>query len=194
MKRGYIKKTPANVMPPALRAEVAANPEICAFGTPELQIRFGSCEGRDTNEHAIIVAGKKVQRFWAIIKCCAKHHGVDFHQDAHTEAPKRAREWVALNRASDEDLMEFPKANLIKLRAIRNGEFGKYVPPPVPYKPQVPDVTVTAANVREVFEGAAKKLRSVPRPYDEFEREVRAYARTNGCSEEEARATLALIA
>lgn len=182
MKRGYIKKTPANVMPPALRAEVVANPEICAFGTTKLQARFGTCEGRDTNEHAIIVAGKKVQRFWAIIKCCAKHHGVDFHQDAHMEAPKRAREWVALNRATDEDLMEFPKAGLIRLREIRNGEFGEYVPPPVPDRP-VKQVVIFAPR-------AAGKRTQI----SEFEREVRAYARTNGCSEEEARETLMEIA
>lgn len=64
------------------------------------------CEGRITREHAIIIAGKKCQKEWAIIPCCARGHGVDQFQDAGGQIPKDMREWCALNRATDKDIQE----------------------------------------------------------------------------------------
>lgn len=115
------------VMSPALRREISADPEYLRCGL--LDIHGHVCGGRVTRSHDCFVAGKKVQRKWAIPPLCAKGHGVDQYQDAHTEESPRLRLWVALNRASDSDLMEFPKAALIQERERLNREFGEYVPP-----------------------------------------------------------------
>lgn len=114
------------VMSQKLRKEVEADPEydICAFLST--QGTFGPCGGRVTREHAIIYANKKVQKKWAIIPCCARHHGVDEYQDAHTEVPKDARVCVALNRATDEELLEYPRANFISMRVRLNKKYGAF--------------------------------------------------------------------
>lgn len=65
-----------------------------------------TCEGRITREHAIIIAGKKVQKEWAIIPLCAKGHGVDQFQDSNEMVPKSMREWVAFNTVTNRDLLD----------------------------------------------------------------------------------------
>lgn len=92
---------------------------------------IGECSGRITREHAVIFAGKKIQKAWAIIPLCAKHHGVDHYQDAHTEAPKNMRVWVALNRATEEDLAPYGRAGYCTERDLLNARFGAYLPPPI---------------------------------------------------------------
>ena len=197
LKRSPMRRTPANVMPASLRASVGANPEYlrCAIDTPEYVKRWGKCEGRITREHAIINAGKKLQEEWAIPPFCAKHHGVDFHQDCHMEAPKRVREWVALNRATDEELLKYPKSGYIKLRELRNREFGEYVMPPIPqshnginYSKVIVDEAMNM--IVDNISLASKKPFVRLTKEEEFEREVRAYARTNRISVAEARETL----
>lgn len=124
MKRG------GSVMSPEVRKDVSADPEYTRCGIPDA---FGPHGGRVTREHSLIHAGKKIQEKWAIIPCCAAHHGVDSYQDAPTEAAKEIRVWVALNRATDEDLIRFSKAiNYIRMRAYLNDKYGIYVPPPIP--------------------------------------------------------------
>lgn len=120
------------VMRPKLRKELGTDPEYsrCAFGGYESLV--GECGGRITREHAVIYAGKKVQERWAIIPCCARHHGVDHYQDAHTEAPKELRLWVALNRATEDELAGYARADLLRKRELMNARIGKYVPPPIP--------------------------------------------------------------
>lgn len=119
-------------MSPALRRDIEGDAEYRRCGL--LNIHGHICGGRITRSHDVFVAGKKVQRKWAIPPLCAKGHGVDHYQDAHTEESPRLRLWVALNRATDEELMEYPKARLIEERERLNKEFGVYVPPPIPYE------------------------------------------------------------
>lgn len=160
-------------MPPELREEIGNDPEYsrCAL----LGLQFGPCGGRITREHALIHAGKKIQEHFAIIPCCAAHHGVDFFQDAPTEAPKEVRIWVALNRATDEDLYRFSKAiNYQREKARLNEKFGTYTPPPIPDKP-IPQKPSPMRPRRKV------------EPVDELEREVRSFARANGVPVETAR-------
>lgn len=167
-------------MSPELRAEINADPEYsrCAVDLPMYVPLYGACEGRITREHAIIQAGSKLQRKWAIPPFCAKHHGVDQFQDGHMEVPKRVREWVAFNRATDEELMEFPKSNYIREKELRNREFGEYVFPPI-------------LNHLPVLTAPPFRIARKPREkVDEMELEARRYSRTNGCSLEEARETL----
>lgn len=53
-------------------------------------------------EHAMVYAGKKVNKKWAIIPLCwLVHRG--------GKLDKRINEWIALNRATEEDLAEYPK-------------------------------------------------------------------------------------
>jgi hypothetical protein len=126
-------KRTASVMPPALRAEITADPEYLRCGLATYQHIFGSCGGRVTREHAIIFAGSKVQKKWAIPPCCAAHHGVDEYQDAGTEASKEVRVWMAVNRATDEELLEVSKAvDYIRMRSVLNAKYGVYVLPPIP--------------------------------------------------------------
>lgn len=97
------------------------------------------CDGRITREHAIIIGGKKCQKEWAVIPCCASGHGVDQFQDAGTAVPKDMREWVALNRATNKDLQEacgeemykeispLSKTTLyVQRRKFLNAKYGKY--------------------------------------------------------------------
>lgn len=164
-------------MAPELREEIGNDPEYsrCAL----LGLQFGPCEGRVTREHAFIYKGSKIQEKWAIIPCCAAHHGVDFFQDAPTEAPKEVREWVALNRATDEDLSRFNRAvpSYFFQKNRLNEKFGTCVPPPVPNSP----IVQKAPPLRPRAKSA---------PLDEFEREARLFARDNGCSVDAARLML----
>lgn len=176
MQRSPMKRTPANVMPPSLRKEINEDPEYtrCGLTLPH------RCEGRITREHAIRFAGRKVQRKWAIPPLCAAGHGVDEYQDAGTEVPKDMREWMAYNRATDEELMEFPKGNYIRERERLNKKYGPYVPPPIPERDGRIDFGHTATVRRFITRS----------PEDAFEREVRAFARANGMPLDEARAFL----
>lgn len=173
MKRTNNMKRGGSVMSKSLREEVGIDPEYSRCALQGLQ--FGACGGRVTREHSLIHAERKIQERWAIIPCCAAHHGVDFFQDAPTEAPKDVRVWVALNRATDDELRPFSRViNYIRERARLNEKFGVYVPPPIPAFAEAP-----------VLAPLRKRA-----PVDAFEREVRAYARDTGCSLEESRETL----
>lgn len=125
-------KSSKTVIPLNLRKEMESDPfyKICAL--------FGqgnhTCEGRITWEHAIIYAGQKIQKKWAIIPLCAKGHDVDEFQDSHS-LNKEMNHWVALNRATQEELEEYTKPNFMlnkvdyfKEREILNRKYGKYEP------------------------------------------------------------------
>lgn len=84
------------------------------------------CGGRITMEHALIYAGRQIQKKWAIIPVCAAGQEVDHYQDAHT-MNKELNVWIALNFASDIDLAEFPRANYSILRDRLNKKYGVYI-------------------------------------------------------------------
>jgi hypothetical protein len=91
------------------------------------------CGGRLTREHALIYANKQVDAKFAIISCCARGQEVDQYQDAHT-MDKNLNVWVALNRATDEELHGISKViNYFRLRDQLNQIYGEYIAPtPVP--------------------------------------------------------------
>lgn len=85
------------------------------------------CDGRITLEHALTFAGKQIQLKWAILAICARGHEVDQFQDAHTMV-KEMHVWVALNRATDEDLRIISKAeDYIRTRERLNRKYGSWV-------------------------------------------------------------------
>ncbi len=83
----------------------------------------GNCAGRITIDHAIIYAGRQLDELWALIPICAKHHDVDqFQGDGNLNREKHT--WIALNRATDEELLRISKAiNYLELRKTLNAKY-----------------------------------------------------------------------
>lgn len=168
MKRG------GTAMSPELKADIESDPEywVCMLAP------YHTCEGRLTNEHALYYANKKVQRKFAIVKVCAAGHGVDMFQDSDKELPKDMRVWVALNRATDEEIYSISKVvNYSRIKDTLNARFGTYTPPPTPTKP----LAYQPPKPRSVRQKST---------LDELEREARSFARVNGCSVEAAQIML----
>ena len=87
------------------------------------------CHGRITWEHAIIHAGRKLQKRWAIVPLCEWAHSVNSCQDGGG-LEKQINVWLALNRACDEELVEISKAvDYLRLRSYLNDKYG--VPNPL---------------------------------------------------------------
>lgn len=89
--------------------------------------RHGSeCKGRITWEHTLIYAGKQIDEVWAIIPLCEYHHAVNTYQDSG-DLRKEVNVWIALNRATDDDLIKYSKAvDYIKKREDLNKKYGTY--------------------------------------------------------------------
>ncbi len=97
---------------------------------PDICCRYadGGCAGRITREHALIYAGRQIDEPWAIIKLCARHHGVDGWQD-RGDLNKEKNVWIALNKATDEELQKYSKViDYIRERRRLNDKYGVYRP------------------------------------------------------------------
>lgn len=71
-------------------------------------------------EHAMYYAGKQIQERWAIIPICwYVHRG--------GELDKEKNRFLALNRASDEDLEKYPRANFKQQREYLNNSYPQFV-------------------------------------------------------------------
>lgn len=89
----------------------------------------GNCQGRLTKEHAIIYAGKQLQEEFAILDICEFHHGVNNFQDKG-DLNKEKHVWIALNRATDDELRAISKCiDQIALRERLNVKYGVYQEP-----------------------------------------------------------------
>lgn len=109
-----------------VRKQIDADPEyrFCMLRAYKDHI----CGGRITMEHALIHAGSQIDAKFAIISACARGQEVDHYQDAHT-MDKDMNHWVALNRASDEELKAISKAvDYFYIRERLNEIYGKYRP------------------------------------------------------------------
>lgn len=83
-----------------MRAEMSEDP----FYQRCMRRCEGTCSGRITWEHAYIYAGSQIQEIWAIIPLCEHHHlyeGLD----------KELNQYLALTRASETDLMKYPRVD-----------------------------------------------------------------------------------
>lgn len=110
-------------IPPKLRKEIDSDSQ---YDDCMLRALPGHvCGGRrNTREHAIMYQGKRLQEKWAIVSICARSHEVDEFQDAGT-MNKEINVWLALNRATDAELLEISKAeNYINTRARLNEKYG----------------------------------------------------------------------
>jgi len=97
-------------IPAALKKKIASNPTMksCAYKTyPERG--SAHCSGRITWEHAFIYAGRQINEEWAIIPLCWFHHlGAGLN--------KRFNEYLALRRATEEDLKKYPNRDWKQLK------------------------------------------------------------------------------
>lgn len=115
------------VISPRVRKLIEADPEY--KGCMLRSYKGHVCGGRITREHALIYASKQIDEKFAIISCCARGQEVDLFQDAHT-MDKNLNRWVALNRATAEELAKISKVidydrELGRLNKI----YGTYIPP-----------------------------------------------------------------
>lgn len=87
--------------------------------------RDGGCSSCITMEHTLIYAGRQIDEVWAIIPLCTWHHAVNEHQDGG-DLDKNKNVWIALNRATDKELLEYPRRDFITERTKLNLIYGKY--------------------------------------------------------------------
>lgn len=98
-----------NNIPPKLRAQLAADPEYTHCMRKAL-LNDHECERDPLKprqevewEHVIIYASNQLQERWAIIPICWLVHRGGM-------LDKEINEWIALNRATDEELLKISKA------------------------------------------------------------------------------------
>lgn len=111
-------------IPKKQREDMSRDPwyRICALG----HVEGHECGGKITWEHCIIFQGKKLQERWAIIPLCERGHAVNNYQDAGT-MDKQMNIWVALNMATDEELIEISKVEqYLHTRDYLNTIYGPY--------------------------------------------------------------------
>lgn len=83
-----------------------------------------TCKGRITFEHALIYAGRQVQEKFAIVPLCAFHHAVNEYQDCG-DLKKDYNQYIALTRATYEELQKYKKADWIQRRRYLASKYGK---------------------------------------------------------------------
>jgi hypothetical protein len=91
-----------NAIPLKLRNELAADPEyrVCARAEEGDCMTFGN--NRITWEHALLYAGKQIQRRFAIIPLCWWHHiGAGLNKIWNKK--------YAMSRATQQDKKDFPR-------------------------------------------------------------------------------------
>lgn len=119
-----------NNIPAKLRRQLSVDPEY-SRSAPCMLRGYHVCGGRNTWEHALIFAGRQIQERFAIINVCAAAQEVYEFQDAHTMDKERNR-WVALNRATEEELSRYSRAiNYFHERDRLNEKFGPYLAPEI---------------------------------------------------------------
>ncbi len=115
----------------------------------EKQMVLHLCDGRMTIEHALINGGNQVQKKFALVPLCAKAHSVDEFQDGG-DLDKNANVWVALNRATDEEIRELSKVvDHFRIRTNLNNKYGPYSDRLLPlslYRVQSPDPGIPATQ------------------------------------------------
>ena len=125
-------------IPLKMRREMAEMPfyKHCARHNDE-------CNGRITWEHALIVAGKRLNEIWAIVPLCAYHHSVDYHQDG-AGLVKELNKWIALCRSTPEDLAKYPRSGFEQMKKYLISKYGLWVDP---FAPKVPVVEKPVENL-----------------------------------------------
>lgn len=101
---------------PEVVKKLEQEPDIC------LRKDEGNCAGKITWEHALIYAGKQIDEQFAILKICEYHHAVNKFQDGG-DLNKEKHEWLALNRATEEDKLKYPRINWEQKLSYLNAKY-----------------------------------------------------------------------
>jgi hypothetical protein len=103
---------------PEVLEEVLARPQVCAR-------RFdGGCNGRLTIEHTLTFGAKQIGDAWSLLWLCTYHHAVEEHTNSGG-LDKERNVHLALNQATDEELLKYSKAvPYIELRERLNKKYG----------------------------------------------------------------------
>jgi len=99
-------------IPPTMREEMANDPFYlkCCLAS------LGGCGGRIEWHHVLTYGGKQIQEIWAIVPACHEHHMKAAPLNDHFLK-------VALNRATDDQLLKYSKAiNYLELRKRLNDQ------------------------------------------------------------------------
>ncbi len=122
-------------IPKKLREDLANDPYYQYCARKNL---FGhTCSGRITWEHALIHKGRRLNTRFAIIPICECAHSVDNFQDGG-EMNKEVHVWIALNRASEDELRGISEAvDYLALRERLNAKYGDYQEPYFPPYPSL---------------------------------------------------------
>ena len=84
-----------------------------------------NCMGNISLEEAFLFGGRQVKEKWNIIPLCHRHHSVGVWMESGL-LNKEKNEWVALNRASEDELDRYSKVqNLRAKREYLNEKYGK---------------------------------------------------------------------
>lgn len=102
-----------NNIPIKLRNEMSLDPYY-----KECCLKNNECSGRIQWHHALTFAGKSIQRKFAIVPACEHHH-------KNVAIFKKLFHWIALNRATSEELKEFERANFKRELIILNKLYKK---------------------------------------------------------------------
>lgn len=102
---------------PKVKAKLEQEPDIC------LRRDEGDCKGRITWEHALTYGSRQIDEAWAILKICEFHHAVNTYQDCG-KMNKEKHIWLALNRATDDELDKYYKADFKSKRERLNKIYG----------------------------------------------------------------------
>lgn len=103
----------------SVKLKLQEEPDIC------LRADEGNCAGRITWEHAIVYAGKQIDEQFAILKICEFHHAVNKYQGGG-DLNKEKHEWLAYNRASEEDKLKYPRINWEQKLSYLNAKYGSH--------------------------------------------------------------------
>ena len=103
-------------IPKKLREEMNSDPFyhkcVCAGDN------FG-CAGKIEFHHVFLWAGRQINEKWNILPVCEFHHrGLGFDKEYF--------EWIAVNRATNEELVKYPRINWAQIRSYLNSQYGNY--------------------------------------------------------------------
>jgi hypothetical protein len=105
---------------PHVLVEVLARPQVCA------RYLDGGCRGRLSIEHCLTFAHNQIDEAWACLLLCTYHHAIEEHTNSGGMNKER-NVHLALNQATDEELLKYSKAiNYLALRDRLNKLYGSY--------------------------------------------------------------------